>query len=233
MAGIFPATGAVASQTTNGLVLTTAQYTGGCDPLFYSRRCTQSLDSAAQNAVISEMLNVMLSVGHVYDCNVTTNLAAAIGVLTPRICSLPAATAAQVASISTDNTTVAVCIDGESASIPYVAPSTDVALCQLPTVTQAEVDAATTVTYSGCIDGVASQLPAPTPTVTNTNTAPAAGEIGAYTLVTQAGVGLATDFGQNIGQATGTIWVLVGSGGPFQPSGGSGTSYVNMYQRTA
>ena len=75
MAGIFPAGGVAATNTTN----TVDADTSCTNELFYAvSRCTPRFDPAAANAVMSEILNAVNAGGITYDCTVLTNLSTAI-----------------------------------------------------------------------------------------------------------------------------------------------------------
>lgn len=80
MAGIYPDGGVPASNTTN----TVDAPTENCSTeLFHSTsRCTPRFDPASANAVLSELLNVMVCAGHTYDCSLLTNLCTAIRKMT-------------------------------------------------------------------------------------------------------------------------------------------------------
>lgn len=80
MAGVFPDSGVPASQALNALP--NPPVTDGCTPLYNSSsRCNPRFDPAAANAVVSEIMNVMICAGIDYDCNKLDNLCTAIRAL--------------------------------------------------------------------------------------------------------------------------------------------------------
>jgi hypothetical protein len=87
MAGIFPDSGVAANQAVNTVDVPTTGCASG--ELFHSTsRCQPRFDPAAANAMMSELLNFMNSVGHVYDCSVMTNLTTALAA-TAASCNCP------------------------------------------------------------------------------------------------------------------------------------------------
>jgi hypothetical protein len=81
MSGILPNNGVGPGSTQNGLDAPTLS--AGCENLYYAPRCNPRLDPFAQNALISELLNAINSVGVSYDCTRLDNLALALATLAP------------------------------------------------------------------------------------------------------------------------------------------------------
>lgn len=73
MAGIFPAAGTSAEDAFNTIL--DLPLASGCIDLWYNTgSCKPVFDARAANAVMSELLNVMICANGEYNCNVNTNL---------------------------------------------------------------------------------------------------------------------------------------------------------------
>lgn len=76
MAGIFPDGGVTCDQTLNAECELSIK--DGCNALFYSSRCLETIDPLQINAIISEIANLIKCAGIEYDCNSLTNLCNAV-----------------------------------------------------------------------------------------------------------------------------------------------------------
>lgn len=83
MAGIFPQGGIAGNGAINAIPNLTSGDDGdlvaGCSALFYGNRCREVFDPAQQNAIISELENILRDRGVQYDCSRLDNISQAIG----------------------------------------------------------------------------------------------------------------------------------------------------------
>lgn len=113
MAGIFPAAGTAAQNTSNAASPVTTEE--GCAPLYHRVGCTPVFDPAAANALISEIVNAVNTLKP-YDCTKLNNLADVLATISD-LCKLPTLAEVGVSEPDLDDT-LAGCFDGHTAQVP-------------------------------------------------------------------------------------------------------------------
>ena len=112
MAGIFPAAGTAAANTSNAA--SPVNTAPGCDPLYHRVGCVPVFDPAAGNALISEVINAINTLKP-YDCTRLDNLATVLSTISD-LCKLPTIQEVGVAEPDLDDS-LAGCFDGETARV--------------------------------------------------------------------------------------------------------------------
>lgn len=112
MAGIFPAAGTAAANTSNAA--SPVNTTPGCDPLYHRVGCVPVFDPSAANAVISEIVNAVNTL-QPYDCTRLDNLANVLATISD-LCKLPTLAEVDVDAPDLDDT-LAGCFDGKTAQV--------------------------------------------------------------------------------------------------------------------
>ena len=103
MAGIFPASGVVATGAINSIL--DPNLAAGCTGLWYAPKCNPRLDTVSANATISEIVNAVNCMGLSYNCARLDNLCLALQTLQIKCRSeLTVAPAAGVPRVYLDNT---------------------------------------------------------------------------------------------------------------------------------
>lgn len=145
MAGIYPDGGVPVGQATNTVNVASVNCTS---ELFYStNRCTPRFEPAAQNALISEILNAATALGDPYNCGSLANLRATLLKIN-NLCNQDDNTTPDL------NDSLAGCFDGVSGKTTIQLLSNLIlgqitSLCELATVAPDLDD-----TVAGCFDGV-------------------------------------------------------------------------------
>lgn len=133
MAGIFPAAGTAAANTSNAA--SPVNTAPGCDPLYYRVGCVPVFDPAAGNAVISEIVNAVNTLKP-YDCTRLDNLASVLATISD-LCKLPTIQEVGIAEPDLDDS-LAGCFDGETARVTISALAqlinSQKSICGLPDI---------------------------------------------------------------------------------------------------
>jgi hypothetical protein len=162
MSGIFPEIGVTAPNTQNAQTGDIA--ITGCEPLFYRNNCTTEVDPIAINAIMSEIINVVLMNGGKYDCSKLNNMALTLTALS-KFCTLQAA-----ADWHLDQDSVAGCFDSTNKRMTLRMLRNALGICGFDEATDPDLNdfvgmcvdgELAKVTLSRLIDIITGELPTP------------------------------------------------------------------------
>lgn len=148
MAGIYPDGGVTAVNAMNSVDVPTVNC---ATELFYStNRCSPRFEPAAQNALISEVLNAATALGTPYNCGSLVNLKNTL-IAINNWCARPEG----VPDSDISNDFLLACLNGVQSRMPLAALLSAAGPCTYPTVATPDLDDL----LAGCFDGSAGKTP--------------------------------------------------------------------------